>query len=175
MSLIFIFRPGLLYNIKYFPPILIRPVAIFFFQAGLDKFYKPCSQCRVNRTIFPASDIGKFQCDTLRRADKTTMCWRNLQAAWYYRVVLVHINKKRKIPFALSCTEEDSAERKGKWNGGGMEEKGVVGTGAGTTRGQILAHNVLERRKCSKRRSGFELWHFLSRGVALWMAHPGPA
>lgn len=35
-----------------------------------------------------------------------------------------HINKKRKIPFALSCTEEDSAERKGKWNGRGMEEKG---------------------------------------------------
>lgn len=43
-------------------------------------------------------------------------------------------------------------------------------------RGRILAHDVLvERRKCSKRRSAFELWHFLSRGVAMWMAHPSPA
>jgi len=40
------------------------------------------------------------------------------------RVVLAYINKKRKTPFALSCTEGDGAEREGERNGREIGEKG---------------------------------------------------
>lgn len=76
---------------------------------------------------FPASNIGKFQCPLHRTGE--IICRKKFAEPLILLSGPRILIKKRKTPFALLCTERDSAERRGKWNGRGMEERRGGGGG----------------------------------------------